>query len=56
MVSSIMDAPYERYAAQPEAADIQPDRYFTKPLDVPPRFLEALGRITATKRRDSPRS
>jgi CheY-like chemotaxis protein len=53
MVSSIMDAPYERYAAQAEAVDIQPDRYFTKPLDMP-RFLEALSTIAPKKRRDRP--
>ena len=41
MVSSILDTPDERYYLQADGLFVQPDRYFTKPLDVP-AFLEAL--------------
>lgn len=35
MVSSIRESPDELYPRAPEAAMIRPDRYLTKPLDVP---------------------
>ncbi|MDH4044687.1 MAG: response regulator [Gemmatimonadota bacterium] len=39
MVSSIHESPDERYPRAPEVDMIRPDRYLTKPLDIP-AFLE----------------
>jgi CheY-like chemotaxis protein len=39
MVSSIQESPDERFPRAPEVDMIRPDRYLTKPLDIP-RFLE----------------
>jgi CheY-like chemotaxis protein len=39
MVSSIRESPDELYPRAPEAEMIRPDRYLTKPLDIP-KFLE----------------
>ena len=41
MVSSIQLSPDERYPRAVETGMIRPNRYLTKPLDIP-RFLEAL--------------
>jgi CheY-like chemotaxis protein len=43
MVSSIEESPDERFPMSPEAEMIRPDRYLTKPLDIP-KFLEVLER------------
>lgn len=45
MVSSIQESPDERFPRAPETDMIRPDRYFTKPLDIP-KFLEVLARVT----------
>jgi len=45
MVSSIQESPDERFPRAPETDLIRPDRYFTKPLDIP-KFLEVLARVT----------
>jgi CheY-like chemotaxis protein len=45
MVSSIQESPDERFPRAPETDLIRPDRYFTKPLDIP-TFLEVLARVT----------
>ncbi len=47
MVSSIQESPDERFPRSPEVEMIRPDRYLTKPLDIP-RFLEVVA--TATRR------
>jgi CheY-like chemotaxis protein len=39
MVSSIQESPDDRYPRAPEVDMIRPDRYLTKPLDIP-TFLE----------------
>jgi CheY-like chemotaxis protein len=39
MVSSIQESPDERFPRAPEVDMIRPNRYLTKPLDIP-RFLE----------------
>jgi CheY-like chemotaxis protein len=44
MVSSIQESPDERFPRAPEVDMIRPDRYLTKPLDLP-RFLEIVRRI-----------
>jgi len=44
MVSSISEAPDERFPRAPEVDMIRPDRYFRKPLDIP-RFLEVIKAI-----------
>jgi twitching motility two-component system response regulator PilG len=44
MVSSIDQAPDERYPMSPEADLIRPDHYLTKPLDME-RLLEVLQRL-----------
>lgn len=44
MVSSIRESPDERFPMAGELAMIRPDRYMTKPVDVP-RFLELVGRL-----------
>jgi two-component system, cell cycle response regulator DivK len=41
MVSSIEESPDERFPVSPEVEMIRPDRYLTKPLDVP-EFLRLL--------------
>ncbi|MDH3290171.1 MAG: response regulator [Gemmatimonadota bacterium] len=43
MVSSIQESPDERFPRSPEVEMIRPDRYLTKPLDIP-RFLEILAK------------
>ena len=43
MVSSIQESPDERFPRSPDVDMIRPDRYITKPLDIP-RFLEILAR------------
>jgi sulfhydrogenase subunit alpha len=45
MVSSIQESPDERFPRAPETDLIRPDRYFTKPLDIP-KFLDVLARVT----------
>jgi CheY-like chemotaxis protein len=45
MVSSIQESPDERFPRAPETDLIRPDRYFTKPLDIP-QFLETIARVT----------
>ena len=44
MVSSIEESPDERFSRSSEVAMIRPDRYLTKPLDVP-RFLDTVRRL-----------
>lgn len=39
MVSSIQESPDDRFPRAPEVDMIRPDRYLTKPLDIP-KFLE----------------
>jgi CheY-like chemotaxis protein len=46
MVSSIEESPDERFPMSAEAEMIRPDRYLTKPLDIP-RFLQLLERAVA---------
>jgi twitching motility two-component system response regulator PilG len=43
MISSIEESPDERYPMSAEVDMIRPDRYLTKPLDIP-RFLRLLER------------
>ncbi|MBE0590995.1 MAG: response regulator [Gemmatimonadales bacterium] len=43
MVSSIQESPDERFPRSPDVDMIRPDRYITKPLDIP-RFLEILAK------------
>jgi len=43
MVSSIEESPDERFSMSAEVEMIRPDRYLTKPLDMP-RFLQILER------------
>ncbi|MGB8328987.1 MAG: BON domain-containing protein [Polyangiales bacterium] len=49
MVSSIQETPDDRYPRAPEVEMIQPDAYFTKPLDID-RFLEVVKRAVARRR------
>lgn len=44
MLSSIRESPDERFPMAGELGMIRPDRYMTKPVDVP-RFLEMIGRL-----------
>jgi len=44
MVSSIQETPDERFPRSPEVEMIRPDRYLTKPLDIP-RFLEIVAAV-----------
>jgi CheY-like chemotaxis protein len=44
MVSSIRETPDERFPRSPDVEMIRPDRYLTKPLDIP-RFLEIVARV-----------
>jgi len=49
MVSSITESPDERFPMSAEVEMIRPDRYLSKPLDIP-RFLELLEKaVAATK-------
>ena len=41
MISSIEESPDERFPMSPEVEMIRPDRYMTKPLEIP-RLLEVL--------------
>jgi CheY-like chemotaxis protein len=41
MISSIEESPDERFPMSPEAEMIRPDKYLTKPLEIP-RLLEVL--------------
>lgn len=50
MVSSIESSPHERFPQAAEVNMIQPDRYFTKPLDIP-RFLEAVEKAAERRRK-----
>lgn len=43
MVSSIQETPDQRFPRAPEVDMIRPDRYVTKPLDIP-QFLELVQR------------
>jgi len=43
MVSSIQESPDERFPRSPDVEMIRPDRYLTKPLDIP-RFLEIVAK------------
>jgi CheY-like chemotaxis protein len=45
MVSSIEESPDERFRRATEAELIRPNRYLTKPLDIP-EFLEVLEKAT----------
>lgn len=53
MVSSIQSSPQERFPQAIELGMIQPNRYFTKPLDIP-RFFEALEKVA--ERRQGPKT
>jgi CheY-like chemotaxis protein len=44
MVSSIQESPDDRYPRAPEVDMIRPDRYLTKPLDIP-TFLEIVRKM-----------
>ena len=44
MISSIQESPDEIYARASEVGMIRPDRYLTKPLDVP-RFLQTVRQL-----------
>lgn len=44
MVSSIRESPDERFPRSPDVEMIRPDRYLTKPLDIP-RFLELVAAL-----------
>jgi len=44
MVSSIQESPDDRYPRAPEVDMIRPDRYLTKPLDIP-KFLEIVRKV-----------
>jgi CheY-like chemotaxis protein len=46
MVSSIEESPDERFPMSAEVEMIRPDRYLTKPLDIP-RFLQLLEKAVA---------
>ena len=48
MVSSIAESPDERFPMSPESEMIRPDRYLTKPLDIPV-FLEILDRVVRVR-------
>jgi len=45
MVSSIRESPDERFPMAGEVDMVRPDRYMTKPIDIP-RFLELIERVT----------
>jgi CheY-like chemotaxis protein len=44
MVSSIQEPPDDRFPRAPEVDMIRPDRYLTKPLDIP-KFLEIVRKV-----------
>ena len=44
MVSSVEEGPDERFPMSAEVEMIRPDRYLTKPLDIP-RFLQLLEKV-----------
>lgn len=44
MVSSIQESPDDRFPRAPEVDMIRPDRYLTKPLDIP-KFLEIVRKV-----------
>jgi len=48
MVSSIEESPDERFPMSAEVEMIRPDRYLTKPLDIP-AFLQLLEKAVGTK-------
>ena len=50
MISSIQESPDEIYARASEVGMIHPDRYLTKPLDVP-RFLQTVRQLAPTPHR-----
>ncbi len=50
MISSIEESPDERFPMSPEVEMIRPDRYLSKPLDIP-RFLELVEKSVAPARR-----
>jgi CheY-like chemotaxis protein len=45
MVSSIQESPDERFSRAGEVDMVRPNRYMTKPLDIP-TFLEVVGKMT----------
>lgn len=45
MVSSVQETPDERFGRASEVDMVRPDRYLTKPLDVP-RFLQTVRQLT----------
>jgi CheY-like chemotaxis protein len=49
MVSSIRESPDERFPRAGEVDMVRPDRYLTKPIDIP-RFLELIERVTRGRR------
>lgn len=49
MVSSIQESPDERFPAAGELDMVRPDRYVTKPIDIP-RFLELIARVTRARK------
>jgi CheY-like chemotaxis protein len=49
MVSSIEESPDERFPMSAEVEMIRPDRYLTKPLDIP-RFFQLLEKAVAATR------
>jgi hypothetical protein len=48
MVSSIEESPDERFPMSAEVEMIRPDRYLTKPLDIP-QFLQFLERAVPSR-------
>jgi len=48
MVSSIQSSPHERFPQAIEVGMIQPNRYFTKPLDIP-GFLEVVDKAAGKR-------
>jgi CheY-like chemotaxis protein len=49
MVSSIRETPDERFPMAGEVDMVRPDRYMTKPIDIP-RFLDLIQRVTRGRR------
>lgn len=49
MVSSIRESPDERFPMAGEVDMVRPDRYLTKPIDIP-RFLDLIQRVTRGRR------
>ncbi|MGA2267885.1 MAG: response regulator [Bryobacteraceae bacterium] len=52
MVSSIEESPDERFPMSAEVEMIRPDRYLTKPLDMP-RFLQLLEKAVGSARMET---